>query len=99
MKTTIRHTVLGAIAISATLVAGSSAAEKNVHKGRASVYQHLHEDSLEHITTPQQLKNIDPKTVAPTEIWRRLEHGEKVECLSCIPGISTLLFDGNAKTR
>lgn len=99
MKTTIRHTVLGAIALSATLIAGSSAAEKNVHAGRASVYQHLDENSLENITTPQQLKNIDPKNVAPTEIWRRLEHGEKVECLSCIPGVSQLLFDGNSKTR
>lgn len=99
MKTTIRHTVLGAIAVSALLVAGSSAAEKNVHAGRASVYQHLDENSLENITTPQQIKNIDPNNVAPTEIWRRLEHGEKVECLSCIPVVSKLLFDGNSKTR
>jgi HEAT repeat protein len=99
MKTTIRHTVLGAIAVSALLVAGSSAAEKNVHAGRASVYKNLDENSLENITTPQQIKNIDPNNVAPTEIWRRLEHGEKVECLSCIPVVSKLLTDGNAKTR
>lgn len=99
MKTTIRHTVLGAIAISVTLVAGSSAAEKNVHKGRAAVYTQLDENSLESITTPQQIKNIDPNTVAPTEIWRRLEHGERVECLNCIPGISKLLYTGNSKTR
>jgi HEAT repeat protein len=99
MKTTIRHTVLGAIALSATLVAGSSAAEKNVHKGRASVYKQLDENSLESITTPDQIKSIDPSKVAPTEIWRRLEHGERVECLSCIPGISKLLYTQNGKTR
>ncbi len=99
MKRTIRHTVLGAVAISAMLIAGSVSAEKNVHAGRSSVYQNLDENSLEDITTFDSLKNINTASVAPTEIWRRLEHGERVECLSCIPVVEKLLYDGNAKTR
>lgn len=94
-RTIIRHTVLGALAISATLMAGSSAAKN----GQARHYDQMHQNSLEGITTPQQIMNIKPGTVAPTEIWRRLEHAEKLECLNCIPVVSTLLYDGNAKTR
>jgi hypothetical protein len=26
--------------------------------------------------------------VPPTRIWKVLEHGEKVECLACIPVVS-----------
>jgi len=36
---------------------------------------------------------------APTEIWRALEHGERVECLDCIPVVSKLLYSDTAKTR
>ena len=32
-------------------------------------------------------------------IWQALEHGEKVECLDCIPAVEKLLYDGNAKNR
>jgi HEAT repeat protein len=37
--------------------------------------------------------------VAPTRIWKVLEHGEKVECLSCIPLVSGLIYDSHPKTR
>ena len=32
-------------------------------------------------------------------MWETLEHGEKVECLDCIPLVAPLLYDSNAKTR
>ena len=35
----------------------------------------------------------------PTLIWETLEHGEKVECLDCIPVVAPLLYDSNAKNR
>ena len=37
--------------------------------------------------------------VAPSRIWKVLEHGEKVECLACIPLVSGLLYDAQPKTR
>jgi len=38
-------------------------------------------------------------STAPTEIWRTLEHGERVECLGCIPSVAKLLYSSNRKTR
>jgi hypothetical protein len=36
---------------------------------------------------------------APTLIWETLEHGEKIECLDCIPLVAPLLYSSNAKNR
>src|SRR5690606_17311652 len=47
----------------------------------------------------EQIKAVTSPNMAPMEIWRRLEHGERTECLSCIPAVSTLLYNENAKTR
>lgn len=69
------------------------------HTGRALAYQQLEASSLEHLTTPDRILRIASGGVAPTEIWRALEHAEKVECLDCIPAVSGLVFDSNAKNR
>jgi hypothetical protein len=67
--------------------------------GRAVMYGQMDEASLESVTTPERLLRVAQGGFAPTEIWRALEHGEKLECLDCIPVVSALLFDANAKTR
>ena len=67
--------------------------------GRALVYQQMDPSSLETLSTPARLRNVAKGGFAPTEIWRALEHGEKVECLDCIPAVEKLLYDGNAKNR
>jgi HEAT repeat protein len=67
--------------------------------GRATVYKQMDQASLETLSTPDRLRNIAKGGFAPTEIWRTLEHGEKVECLDCIPAVSKLLYDGDARTR
>jgi hypothetical protein len=93
--------------LAATLVAGafavasdSDAAERNTLSGRAAVYGSLDQTSLEHVTSAEAMATeLRFSNVAPTRIWKLLEHGEKVECLSCIPVVSRLLFDSNAKTR
>ncbi len=69
------------------------------HSGRALAYRQIDEASLETLSTPDRIKRLTVGSVAPTEIWRTLEHGEKVECLDCIPSVSKLLYDGNEKTR
>jgi len=74
-------------------------ADLRAHAGRAIAYEQLDRSSLETVTTPERLMRVAQGGYAPTEIWRALEHGEKVECLSCIPVVSKLLFDENAKTR
>src|SRR6185369_9288188 len=36
---------------------------------------------------------------SPSLIWETLEHGEKVECLQCIPAVTGLLYDQHSQTR
>jgi HEAT repeat protein len=67
--------------------------------GRASLYKQLPNESLEQVSTAQQIKGVAAGNAAPTEIWRVLEHGERVECLSCIPQVSKLLWADHPKTR
>lgn len=69
------------------------------YAGRARVYEHLSPESLEAVTTPARIKAVTAGNVAPMEIWRALEHGEKVECLDCIPHVAKLLYSSHPKTR
>jgi HEAT repeat protein len=95
-------TLAAGVFLSGASVAGDNATGTyipNVHAGRATVYQQLPENSLEQLSTPEGIGTVTKGNVAPTEIWRVLEHGEKVECLDCIPDVAKLLYDGNAKTR
>jgi HEAT repeat protein len=91
---------------SATLALGmlafagaSNAEEPNVHSGRAEVYKNLHGASLEAISDRKEIMGLDAPNIAPTRIWKVLEHGEKLECLGCIPVVSKLLYNSHPKTR
>lgn len=74
-------------------------ADLRAHAGRAIAYEQMERASLETVTTPSRLMRVARGGFAPTEIWRALEHGERVECLDCIPYVSDLLYDDEAKTR
>jgi hypothetical protein len=96
------------ILASAMTLAGASRAQESdpqlsadlrAHAGRAISYQQLDRASLESVTTPERLMRVAQGGFAPTEIWRALEHGERVECLDCIPVVSDLLYNEDAKTR
>lgn len=106
MKTILRNltvttiaSALGVLVSRASVADTAPSAGSNVYAGRSSVYQDLQVNSLESLTTPDHIMEVAQGGTAPTEIWRALEHGEKVECLDCIPAVSNLLYDGNAKTR
>ena len=84
------------------MASGASAADPspNVYSGRAEVYKQLDINSLEALSTPEQIMKFQrPAGIAPTQIWKVLEHGEKLECLACIPVVSKLLYNSNPKTR
>jgi HEAT repeat protein len=84
----------------ATLLLGSVAqAEPNTTRGRAEVYKQLTPESLEAVSTPKEIKGLLASNVPATRIWRVLEHGEKLECLACVPIVSKLLYNSNPKTR
>jgi HEAT repeat protein len=100
-----------ALTLLSTLAAGTSLAiaqeqgdralseDLRATSGRAMAYQQLDRASLETVTTPERLKRVAQGGFAPTEIWRALEHGEKVECLDCIPYVSRMLYDESPRTR
>jgi HEAT repeat protein len=94
----------GAVAFGALLLASAASADtnsdpRNLTGGRAEVYQQISPDSLEAVSTRDQVLNLGAPNLAPTHIWKVLEHGEKLECLACVPVISKLLYSSNAKTR
>ncbi len=84
-------------------VSVSSAADStdSTHVGRSSVYGNLSNGSLEAVSTPDAILSLvkAPDSAAPTAIWTMLEHGERVECMSCIPYVSKMLYATNPKTR
>ena len=85
------------------LASASSAADAPdlTHPGRSSVYGNLSTSSLEAVSTPDAILALvrAPDSAASTALWTMLEHGERVECLSCIPYVSKMLYSSNAKTR
>jgi hypothetical protein len=105
MKNPMKRFLVSAAALGVAVMASSAGAEPepSTHAGRAAVYQKLHGSSLEAVSTPDTIRAMFDKdgaaAVAPTRIWKVLEHGEKVECLSCIPLVSGLLYNSHAKTR
>ncbi len=92
--------VLALTPLSQAQDADSEASEQaRTTTGRAVVYQQMDRASLESLTPPARLRAVAKGGFAPTEIWRALEHGEKVDCLDCIPDVSKLLYNDNATTR
>jgi len=92
--------VKSAVAAAALSLASTAVAEEpNVTRGRAEIYKQLAPESLETVSTSAQISKLDAPNIAPTTIWKVLEHGEKVECLACVPKVSKLLYNSHPKTR
>lgn len=95
----IESLVKSSVVLATLLLAAGAGAEPNLTMGRAEVYKQLTPESLEAVSTPEQIKKLGASTVPPTRIWKVLEHGEKLECLACVPIVSKLLYNRNPKTR
>lgn len=96
-----RRRLASVFATLAVLSSGSAslADEPNVLRGRARTYEALAPNSLEDSTPAEAILGIRHDNVSPSRIWKLLEHGEKVECLSCVPVVAKRLFDDHPKTR
>ena len=88
---------LGIFVTAAGLVsAGDARSDNNAVRG---VYgKQITDDQIEFVSTGDHIKAAAANG-APMLIWEALEHGEKVECLDCIPSVEPLLYDQNARTR
>jgi hypothetical protein len=100
-KRTLSYLLWAGLSLGAGFGAYRAQAEtpKPPAKGAAIVYKGIREDQIEQLSTPDRIKSVATRASSPSAIWQALEHGEKVECLDCIPAVEKLLYDNNAKTR
>lgn len=88
--------VLGTFVTAAALAsAGDARSDNNAVRG---IYGNIPDDQIEFVSTGEHIKAVAANG-SPMAIWETLEHGEKVECLDCIPSVEPLLYDANARTR
>lgn len=87
------------IALAAFSFVGSDAkATDETGPAGAKIYGNVAPDQIESLSTGDRIKSAAAGRT-PTLIWQTLEHGEKVECLDCVPSVAELLYDPNPKTR
>ncbi len=90
--------IAGAGAYRAAHADGAAAAPR----GPATVYKGIRADQIEQLTPADRIRSIATKALeapAPAAVWQALEHGEKVDCLDCIPAVAKLLYVNDPKTR
>jgi HEAT repeat protein len=67
--------------------------------GVAAVYgSNIPADQIEFLSSGDRIV-ASTTSGSPSLIWETLEHGEKVECTSCIPAVAPLLYDNDVHTR
>ena len=66
--------------------------------GINAVYPGVPADQVEFISNPDRIISVTSSN-SPGLIWETLEHGEKVECLQCIPSVAALLYDQHQPSR
>lgn len=55
-------------------------------------------DQVEFLSSPDRIISVTSSN-SPSLIWETLEHGERVECLQCIPSVAGLLYSESQETR
>ncbi|MDB4994569.1 MAG: repeat protein [Myxococcaceae bacterium] len=84
----------------ATMMSGTDAKSDGETNGggTAAIYKNIPPDQIEFLSTNERIVSVS-SSGSPSAIWEALEHGERVECLACIPAVAPLLYDTNAKNR
>ncbi len=92
--------VLGVFVCCLSLMSGTEARSDGEvgGGGTAKVYGNISPDQIEFLSTNERIISV-ASSGAPSAIWEALEHGEKVECLACIPAVAPLLYDRDTHTR
>ena len=99
MNTTQKGAVLLAIAALLGGLAKTAYSDSSANiKGTQAVYGNIPPDQIEFLSTGDRIKSV-AASGSMMEIWETLEHGERVECLDCIPAVEPLLYDANPRTR
>jgi len=90
------------VACAAVINAGDAKSDTpaaNAGGGVAAVYgSNIPADQVEFLSSGDRIVSAT-SSGSPSLIWETLEHGEKVECLSCVASVAPLLYDNNAEVR
>ncbi|MDB4941104.1 MAG: repeat protein [Labilithrix sp.] len=101
-KLGVRLGFLAAAAIAcSSLLSGRSATAGSITEnigGTQAMYGNIPPDQIEFLSTGDRIKSVSASG-SMMAIWETLEHGERVECLDCIPSVEPLLYDANSRTR
>lgn len=95
--------ILGLVVSGVALFGGGGVAQSDtdpsgIDATRTIYGQNISKDSAEFIVSPARIQSA-VLSGAPSAVWEALEHGEKVECLACIPTVATLLYDQHSQNR
>lgn len=102
MKNDMKSKLAAALVLGLGLTAAQSQAEPTVQStqtGRSTVYKNLSPESLEDVSSPEQIIAVTRGSTGASAIYGVLEAGEKVECMQCVPHVAKLLVDKNPRTR
>ncbi len=98
----LQVSIFGTVALATAFAMGTDAkSDPAIPAGMEAVYGAsgpIQANSTEFISTENAIISM-AASGAPTAIWQTLEHGESVNCLSCIGAVAPLLFDPNARNR
>jgi HEAT repeat protein len=90
-----------AVLAAASLLSGSEArgggTTENIG-GTQAIYGNIPPDQIEFLSTGDRIKSV-AASGSMMAIWETLEHGERVECLDCIPSVEPLIYDADPRTR
>jgi len=86
------------VAVTATMSGSDARSDTWNGQGLSALHDNLSTDQAEFLSTPDQIISVASSN-SPTLIWETLEHGERVECLQCIPVVTNLLYDEHSETR
>ncbi len=85
-------TILGMVAAAFVAASGGDA------RANVTPYSWVPSDQKEFLSSPEYIQTV-AISGAPMQIWEALEHGERVECLACIPVVAPLMYSQNAQNR
>ncbi len=87
------------VAVTATMSGSDAKSDTKFVGGGTSVFHDgVPADQVEFLSSPDRIISVASSN-SPSLIWETLEHGERVECLQCIPVIAGLLYDEHSQTR
>lgn len=100
MRTMKMGTLIASALVAVTTTMSGSDARSDTWNGvgLSALHTNLSADQAEFLSSPDRIISVTTSN-SPSLIWETLEHGERVECLQCIPPVANLMYDEHQETR